>query len=195
MDVQGTPFRYGGQIESPLLMPEEDRLYLALRDGTDYTAPQLGNGHHAAASLRKIAERMECDTQYQRLHRHGVDCALGYGDRRSEEFHVVAVCVLVNHGDPKTFGGRPLTLNSAAACRLANRLDSGLPAAEAIRRTFEECESLPFTKHQVEELERNADAWGRRLDHLDAKYANELGGPEHRAAIKKADAELGRPLI
>lgn len=182
------PFVYGGAVDAPLLSPETDAIYLALRDGAPLAPATPLNPHYLAGELAVIAERLECDYQVSRL-KGKVECRAGYGDRRDGDFHCVAACVTLY---PAPAAGHKVgvihVLNSAAAARLADRLESGLDATESISRTLAQCESRELSETAVRDLERKAADWSRRLEAID--HAHDPGSDAHVAALRAADREM-----
>jgi len=184
MDIQGTPVCYGGRVDAPLLTTDEDALCLAIRDSSRIV-PSLGSSHAAAASLRLIAERLECDAQVDRIGSR-LSVRAGYGDYRDGHGNdVVAVCVTV-YADAEP----ARSINAAAAARLANRLDSGMDPTSALARTVEQCQTYPLSETEIRQLEHNANAWVRRLTHIDQMHSHDLGSPAHREDIARANAEM-----
>src|SRR6266852_4779470 len=174
MTLNETPLEYGGPIDPPMLNQETDALYLALREGGPLPGRQKPAPHFLAQDLRVIAERLECDHQVARLRRHGVSepfgpplsaaaCRAGWGDRRDTDpgglgLHAVAACVTLYWRDDADTVDKDRTaqVNAAAAVRVADRLDSGMFPAEAIRRTLSQCERKAYTEGDVRRLESNA---------------------------------------
>ncbi len=174
------PYQYGGMIDAALLTPEEDALYLRLAGLKDST-PDFDGLLNPADSLRTIAERLDCDTAVRRIGSR-LECRAGYGDRRYTDLHCVAACVTLYWGD-----GQHACVNSAAAERIADRLDSGLAPDQAIERTLLQCERHTPTEGELLRLEKDADTWTRTLSRLDSLHKDDLGSDAHRAAISAAD--------
>lgn len=192
-----TPFLYTSGHNAPLLSEHDDQIYLALKG--EKPLPEIPeNPHYLAQSLYTIAERLECDYQVLRLSRY-IECRPGYGDIRHDDFHAVAACVTIYApaGEPGALDNESpkpddelsiietviYNINSAAAARLADRLESGLNLHAAIERTINQCEHHDLTEAQLEQLEKEANGHIRRLEAIDRAHAHDPGSPEHKAAI------------
>ena len=132
--------------------------------------------HYTANDMEVVAERLRSD-EYAALIPGARVIDRMIGDTRYAQ-----TCITVSDGDVGFH-----KLNSAAALRIVDRLRSGLPVAEAIARTFAECEKPVYTPAQeaalVERLDRET---ARELHALANTESGEDAILDHQLAVSIA---------
>lgn len=113
----------------------------------------IPRGHYLVESLMEAADRLRCDACARSLTERGIDAVVATFE--GHEIYTTMICFDI--------GKRTYAVNHVFASRMLARLNSGLTPEEAAERTCDPAQPK-LSVAALRDMERDADAHGRRLD-------------------------------